>query len=154
MELPGDSAGFRHVSMILREEVAQLGNGAIAIVARDFQQDAGPAWAIGFQVELFIHHAGQLARASLNGFLQRIAGHVGFFGLQDRQPEPGIAIRIRAGASRDRDLADNARENLPALNIHGTLVPFNRRPMAMSTHIHSLQPDSEGPTAQEGEVDR
>jgi hypothetical protein len=96
VKLPGDGAGFRHIAVILREEISQLGNGAIAVVARDFHQYAGSSGPIGFQSEFFIHQAGQFSRAALNGFFQRIARHVGLFGLQDGQPETRITVRVGA----------------------------------------------------------
>ena len=91
LEHVGHAAGGAQVAAVLGEDVADLGDGAVAVVGRAFDQDGHPARAVALEGDLLVGGPLQLARALLDGALDVVGGHVHALGLVHRRAQAGVA---------------------------------------------------------------
>ena len=119
----------------MREEVADLGDGAVAVVGRALDQDRDAAGAVALEHELLVGGALELAGALLDGALDVVGGHVGALGLVDRGAQARVGVGVAAAdAGGDRHLADELGEELAALGVERALLVLDRVPLGMSGH--------------------
>ncbi len=132
---PRHTAVLTEISAVLREEVADLRSGPIAIVGEQLQHHRDPAGAVAFEAHLLVRHSGELAGAAMDGPLDVVGGHVGRLGGGDRGAQPGVAVRVAARfARRDRDLTDDLGEELAALGVGPPLLVLDRAPLVVARH--------------------
>jgi hypothetical protein len=74
-EHPRDTALLAHISTVLGERVADVADGAVAVVGGDIHQYGCAAGAVALEHDLFDHAAFQFARAPHDGFLDVVGGH-------------------------------------------------------------------------------
>ena len=74
-------------------------------------------------MHFFVAHAGLFARAAADGALDVFGGHVRGLGVGDDGAQARIHVGIAAaGARRDRQFLDEAREDLAALGVERALL--------------------------------
>src|SRR5215472_12540166 len=134
MEHVGDRSGCTQVSAVLREGVANLADGAVAVIGGDFYQDRNASWAIALKCDFFVGNARQLARTALDGALDVISRHV--FGLRCSYcgTQARVFVRIAAALRRHGDFFDHSGENLAPLGVERALLMLNCRPFGMAGH--------------------
>ena len=121
---------------MLGERVAQFADRAVLVVGEDVDDDRRAARPVGFVLRLFVRHARLFARPAANGALDVVGGHVVRLRVGDDPAQPGIHVGIAAaGAGGDRQLLDEAGENLPALGVEGALLVLDRGPLGMAGHV-------------------
>src|SRR5690606_9977560 len=105
------------------EQVAQLADGAVAVVGQRLDDDGRAAGAVALVRDLFVVDAFFLARAAPDGPLDVLVGHVHGLGVGDHGAQAGVARRVTAaGARGDRQFLDDAREDPAALGVERTLL--------------------------------
>ena len=134
-EHPGHAAGLAHVAVVLGHHVADLTDGAVAVVGGDVHEDGDAAGAVALQGELFIDDAGELAGAALDGALDVVGGHVLRLGGEHGAAQAGIGVGVAAaGAGGDGNFLDQAGEGFAALGVGGRLFMLDRGPFGVSRH--------------------
>jgi hypothetical protein len=134
LEHPGDAALFAHVSAVLGESVADIGDGAVAVVGGDVDQDGGAARPVAFEHDLFDLSAFQFAGAAHDGLLDVVGRHADRFGGQDGGAQARIPVGIAAAARGDHNFLDDARERFSALGVKCRLFVFNGGPFGVARH--------------------
>ena len=115
---------------MLGQQVTQLADGAVLVVREDVHDDRRAAGPVRFVLRLFIRHAGLFAGAAPDSALDVLGRHVLGLGVGDDGAQTGVHIGVAAaGASRDGELLDDAREDLPALGVERALLVLDRRPI-------------------------
>ena len=100
-----------------------------------FHQDGDSARTVALEDELLVGGALQLARALLDGALDVVGGHVHGLGLVHRGAQAGVRDGVTAAdTGRDRHLADDLGEDLPALGVERALLVLDGMPLGMSGH--------------------
>ena len=112
--------------------MANLADGAIAIVGGDHHQDGGAARAVAFKHDLVDLAAFELAGAAHDGLLDVVGRHADGLGGGDGRSQARIHIRIAAVSGGDHDLFNDARETLPALGVGGGFLVLDCRPFGMT----------------------
>ena len=131
---------------MLGEGVADLGDGAVAVVGRALDEDARPRPGRSPRGDLLVGGAFELARALLDGALDVVGGHVHALGLLHRGAQAGIRDRVAAAdAGGDGHLADDLGEDLPALGVERALLVLDGCPLGMSGHAKSPAVCGSGP---------
>src|SRR5512143_3335397 len=109
----------------MREGVAELGNGAVAVVC-----DALDHHGHAVRSKALIHHLLEgcrvlvLAGAAADGALDVVLGHVLRAGLVDGQTQAEVGIWVAAALSCSHDeLTREPGENGAALRVRSTLLP-------------------------------
>src|SRR6185312_10498719 len=134
-EHPGHTAGLAHVAVVLAHHVADLADGAVAVVGSDVHEDGNAAGAVAFERELFVDGAGELAGAALDGALDVVRGHVLGFGGEHGGAQTRVGFHVAAaGAGGDGNFLDQAGENLAAFGVGGRLFMLDRGPFTVSRH--------------------
>ena len=129
LEHVGDAAGGAQVAAVLGEDVADLGDGAVAVVGGALHQDGHAARAVTLEGDLLVGGPLQLARALLDGALDVVGGHVDALGLVHRRAQAGVGVGVAAAdARRDGHLADDLGEDLAALGVERALLVLDRVP--------------------------
>jgi hypothetical protein len=136
LELPGDAALFAHISAILGEGVADIGDGAIAVVSGDIDQDGGAARPVAFEHDLFDLTAFEFAGAAHDGLLDVVGRHTDRFGGQDGGAQARIPVGVPAAARGDHDFLDNARERFSTLGVKCRLFVLNGGPFRVARHVN------------------
>src|SRR5439155_4817858 len=96
------------------------------------------AWGVALVRDLLVRLAGQLAGALLHRALDVVLRHVDFFGGLDRRLEPHVALGVAAAVlGGDRDLAEDLREELAALDVGLALLALDLRPPGVPRHRRS-----------------
>ena len=120
---------------MLREDVADLGDGAVAVVGRALDKDGDAARAVALELEVLVGRALELARALLDGAGDVVRGHVRALGLVDCGPQAGVGVGIApADAGGDRHLTDDLGEELAPLGVEGALLVLDGVPFGVSGH--------------------
>ena len=112
--------------------MANLADGAIAIIGGDVDQHGRAARTVAFEHDLVDLAAFQFAGAAHDGFLDVVGGHADAFGRQDRRAQARIGVRIAAIARGDRNFLDDARETFSALGVESGLFVLDGRPLGMA----------------------
>ena len=131
-EHPGDAALLAHVSAVLGEDMADLADGAVAVVGSHIDQDGGAARPVAFEHHFLDLPAFQFARAAHDGLLDVVGRHADVFGGENRGAQARIAVGIAAVARGDRDFLDESREDFTALGVESRLLVLNCRPFGMA----------------------
>ena len=106
-----------------------IAHGPVLIVGQGLDQNRGAAGAVAFVDRLFEVLTVGATGALRDGALDVVLGHIGLLGLVDDQAQSRIRIDIAAAhARRGLQLADQLREDLPALGVECTLLAFDRGP--------------------------
>ena len=135
LEQVGDRTVGAEVAAVLRERVADIGDGARAIVRHAVDDHRGAVDAVALIADLFVVHAFEAAGAALDRALDRVLRHVLILRLVHRQAQSRIGRRIAAAESRrDGDFPDQPREDLAALRVRGRLLVLDVRPLAVAGH--------------------
>src|SRR5690606_10979046 len=93
------------------------------------------ARAVALVPDLLVRHALKVAGPALRRALDRVARHVRAEALVDGGAEPRVRRRVTAAEARGRrDLADQLREQLPALRVLRVLAVLDVRPFRMAGH--------------------
>ncbi len=136
LELPRDRARRAEVAAVLRELVANLGGGAVAVVGKrlDEHGDAvGPVPLVDDGVEA--RPVRVRARALRDRAVDVVLRHRVRARLLDRVLEREVRRRVGpALLRRDDDRARELREELAALGVGRALLVLDRRPLAMPGH--------------------
>src|SRR5205823_9700195 len=118
------------------EDVAHLGNGAIAVIGDRLDQDGDPARTIalvGDLVQLLCLLAA--AGGTLNGALNVFLGHIQRPRALDGEPQAEIGVRVATTfAGGDGDLARQLGEHLAALGVVNALLTLDLSPFAVAGH--------------------
>src|SRR4051812_15183100 len=114
--------------------MADLTDGAVAVVGGDFDQNSDAAWAVAFKRDLFVADAGKLAGAPLDGALDVIRRHV--LGLRGGHggTQTGILLRVASGFRGNSDFLDEAGEDLAAFGVESALLLVYFRPFTIAGH--------------------
>ena len=121
--------------MYFAEHVADLADRPVLVVGERLNQERHAAGTVAFVGDLFVGDARLFARAAANGALDVLARHVVRLGLGDDRPQARIHVRIAAAAAGgDGQFLDEAREDLAALGIGGTLLMLDCVPLGMARH--------------------
>ncbi len=128
-ELPRHRAGLGHCAAVLGNSVAHVGDGPVAVVGDDVDEDADAVRAIRLVDGFDQFTALQLARAALDGPVDVVLGHIGRAGIGHGQAQGGVAVHVAAALARSNgDLLGDARKLLAALGVAGRLLMFNGGP--------------------------
>src|SRR5690606_19715641 len=131
-----DGAVRAEVAAVLRERVTDVRDRAVSVVGEAIDHDGDAARAIAFVARLLVALAFELARPALDRALHVVLGHALRLRLLDRETKPRIRRGITAsGAGRDRDLADELREDLAALCVLRAFSESDVRPLAVTRHV-------------------
>ena len=115
-----------------------LADRPVLVVGQRLDDQRGAARTVRLVVDLFVGHARQLAGAALDGALDVVGRHVDRFRLRHHRTEPRITVDVApAGASRHRQLLDDAREDLPPLGVGRALLVLDGVPLGMAGHRRS-----------------
>jgi hypothetical protein len=107
---------------MLFEQVAQLANGAVLVVGERIDNERSATGPVALVLRLLVRHARLFARPAPNRALDILGRHVVLLGLGDDGSESRVAVGIApTGAGGNRQLLDNAGENLAALGVGRTL---------------------------------
>src|ERR1700732_4841324 len=141
VEHPRDCAGFGHVPAVLAETVANFANGSVAIVGVDIEQNRNATRSIAFERELFVGCTRQFSRATLNGPLDVVGGHILRFGSDNGAAQAGIRVRITAPVfCGNANFLDESGKNLAALSVkRALLVPSRWRSAPIPLCTRSAQ---------------
>ena len=135
LERPARGAGRAEDAVVLLEDLADLGHGAVAVVGHRLDEEERATGARALVDDLLVGRALELARAALDGALDRVAGHRLALGVADGLAEAWVAAGITAAhAGGDGDLLDKLREELPALGVEGALLVLDGGPLGMAAH--------------------
>src|SRR5690606_20746985 len=123
------------IAVVLGKRVAHLGHRTGAIVGQAVDHHRRAAGAVALVADLLVGRPLELTRATLDGPLDGVLGHVGVGRLVPRQPQPGVRFRVRATQfRRDGDLPDHPREDLAALRVGTLLLVLDIGPFGMTRH--------------------
>ena len=132
LEHPGDAALLAQVAAVFGEDMADLADGAVAVVGGHVDQHGGAARAVAFEHDFLDLPAFQFAGAAHDGLLDVVGRHADGFGGEDGGAQARIGVRIAAAAGGDRDFLDDARKTLSALGVQGRLLVLNGGPFGMA----------------------
>src|SRR5204863_6320404 len=135
LEQEGHRAVGSQIAAVLGKRVPDIGNGARPVVGETIDDHCGAVDAVALIADFLVVHSLLPARAALDSALDRVLRHVVVHRLVHREPQPGIARNIRgAELCRDRNLPDEAAENLAAFGIGRRLAVLDVRPLAVTGH--------------------
>ncbi len=136
LEHPGDRVRLAEVAAGAVEGVADLGAGAVAVVAHRLDQDRGAAGAVALVDDpLDRGRVGALAGAAVDRPLDVVLGHRVLLRLVDRERQRRIALGVAAALTRgDADRPRELREQLSPLRVGRSLLVLDRRPFRMAGH--------------------
>src|SRR6266853_2715066 len=119
----------------LGERVAHVGDRSNAIVGEAVDDHRGAVDTIAFIAYFVVVDAFELAGAALGGAIDGVLRHVVGRRLVHRESQPRVGRDIAAAElGRDRDLADEAGEDLAALGVGRSLLVLDVRPLAVAGH--------------------
>src|SRR5690606_15145866 len=134
-ELERDRAVGAEVPVVLGEGMADLGDGAGAVVGQAVDDHRGAAGAVAFVADFLVGRAVELTRATLDGAPDGVLGHVGVGRLVHGEPQPRVRLRVGPAPLRgDGQLPDDPRENLAALGVGPLLLVLDVGPFGMTRH--------------------
>ena len=111
------------------EQMADFAGRAVLVVREDLDDYGGAAGAVTLVLRFFVRHAGLFTRAAADGTLDVFGRHVRGFRVADDRAQARVHVRVTAaGACRDRQLLDDARENPAALGVERAFLVFDGRP--------------------------
>jgi hypothetical protein len=129
LEHPADRAGGSQVAVETGEDVADLACRTVAVVGHDlddYGHAARPKHLVG---EFLVVHAFEIARALLDGPVDRVVGHVHAASLLDRRAEPRIAVDVTATeARRDGELLEELGPQLRPSRVGSLLLVLDLGP--------------------------
>src|SRR5262249_41341788 len=137
VEQVGDRPRLAEVAAVLREQMPDVGPGAVAVVGDRLHEDRDPARSVSL-VEDALE---RLALAALAGSpgdraFDVVLRHRGFFGLPTRVLKRGVGARIAAAvARRDGDRPRELGELLAPARIDDSLLVLDARPLRVSGHV-------------------
>src|SRR5690606_30071977 len=135
LEEVGDGAARAEVAAVLREGVADVGDGAVGVVREALDEEGDAAGAVALVRHLLVVGAGDLARAALDGAFDVVLGHVLRLRLVHGEAEAGVHVRVAAAfAGGYHDVARDARPELRAPRVGDALLAFDLRPFIVSCH--------------------
>ena len=157
VEHPGDAVLGAEVAAVLAEHVPDLADGAVLVVGQRLDDQRRAARTVAFVGDLLVRDAGQLAGAALDRALDVVGRHVDRLRLGHDGAQPRVTVDVTAaGASRDRQFLDDAREDLAALGVGRPLLVLDCVPLGMAGHgSESLEkrenaPENDRPCYHEG----
>src|SRR5664279_1262693 len=137
-ELERDRPFGAEVAAVLAERMANLGDGANAVVGHAVDDDRRAADAVALVSDLLVVHPLEVARRLVDVLLDRVGRHVGSLGLLDGQAQARVHRQVAAALARGADdLADKARPHLAALLVLSTLAVLDVGPLGMTGHVVS-----------------
>src|SRR5262249_57060274 len=129
------AAARAEIAPVLGQHVADLADGAVLVVRQRLDVDRRSAGPVALVHHLFERGAVAASGALLDRALDRVLGHVRAPRLVDGQAQPRVRVGIAAAdPGRRADLADQLREDLPALRVRGALLALDRGPAGMAGH--------------------
>src|SRR5579872_887155 len=135
-ELPADRARLGHVAAVADEDVAYLGPRAVAVVGEALDDDGHAARGVALVRDLLVVHSLELARASLDGALDRVERHRGGTRLLEHRAERGIGIDVTAAFTGGHlQLPDHLGEDLGTRLVDRRLAVLGGRPLRMTRHL-------------------
>src|ERR1700682_1625336 len=130
-----DRAVGPEIAAVLGERVAHVGNRSNAIIGQAIDDHRGAVDAVAFIAHFIIVDAFELAGAALSGAIDGILRHVVGRSLVYRESQPRVGRDITATKlGRDRDLPDEASEDLAALGVGRGFLVLDIRPLAVAGH--------------------
>ncbi|MBA7622826.1 hypothetical protein ES703_30213 [subsurface metagenome] len=108
------------------EDVPDILQGAVAVVAERLYQDGDAVGAVAFEDHLDQDGAFGMAAATLDGALNVVQGHVVVASFLHHQPEPEVCLGVGACLSHRHDnLASQLGEELTAAVVSHPFFPLN-----------------------------
>ena len=134
-EQVGHRAAGAETPPALRERVADLRDGAVAIVGDTVHHHCGAAGTVALVAHFFegicAGFAGRAPDGPVHGVLRHVAGER----LVNRESETGIGAGVATAFTRgDGDFADELGEQLAAPGVLGLLAVLDVRPLGMACH--------------------
>jgi len=132
VEHPGDRADFAEVAAVFREQVADLADGAVAVIGGNLHDDRGATGAVALEGDFVDLAAFQLTGAAHDGAFDVVGRHRDRLGGGNGGAESGVAVGVAAAAGGDGDLLDETGEGFTALGVEGGLLMLDCRPFRVS----------------------
>src|SRR5438105_11039702 len=130
-----DRAVGPEIAAVLGERVAHVGDRSNAIVGKAVDDHRGAVDTIAFIAYFVVVDAFELAGAALGGAIDGVLRHVVGRCLIYGESQSRVGRDIAATEfGRDRDLADEAGEDLAALGVGRSLLVLDVRPLAVASH--------------------
>ena len=113
--------------------MADFADRPVLVVRQRVHEQRDAARTVALVPDLLVRDARLLARAAADSALDVLARHVVGLRLRDDRPEARVHIGITtAGACRDGQFLDEAREDLAALGVSSTLLVLDGVPLGMA----------------------
>src|SRR5690348_11866872 len=121
------------VAVVLRQQVANLADRAVLVVRENLDHQRHAARPVAFVGDFLVRDARFLTRPAADCTLDVLARHVVRLCLRDDGAQARVGPLVAAAvAGSDRQFLDDAREDLAALGIGGTLFMLDRVPLGMA----------------------
>ena len=139
LEHPGHAVLGAEVAPVLAEHVADLADGAVAVVGDRLDDHRGAAGAVALVGDFLVADARFLTRAATDRSRDVVVGHVRRLGIGDDGAEPRVHPGVAAAdAGGDGQFLDDAREDLAALGVEGALLVLDGVPLGMARHNRAI----------------
>ncbi len=102
LEQKRDRAVGPEVAAVFGERMADVGDGANAVVGQAIDDHRGAVDAVALVADFLVVDAFELAGAALDRALDRVLGHVVGRGLVDREPQPRVGRDVAAAHAAPR----------------------------------------------------
>ena len=135
LELEGHAAVTAHIAAKLGKRMAHVGHGAGFVVGQAIYHHCCTANAVTFVAAFFVVDAFQVARATVDGALNGVLGHVGVKALVYGQAQTRVGGDVStAHFGSDGDFLDHPGEDLAALGVRRGFFMLDIGPFAVSSH--------------------
>ncbi len=133
LELPGHRAGLGDRAAVLRQDRADLGAGAVAVVGEHLDEHGHAVRRVALVGDRLVDDALELAGAPLDGPLDGVERHRRVAGLLVHRAQRRVRVGVAAAlAGRHLDLADQLGEELAPGLVRRALLVLDRRPLGVT----------------------
>ena len=120
---------------MLAEKMADFADGPVLVVGERFDHQRHAAGPVALVGDLLVRDAGLFAGSAANRAVDVLPRHVVRLRFSDNRAEARVGIRIAATVTRsDRQLLDDAGEDLAPLGVGGTFLVLDCVPLGMAGH--------------------
>ena len=136
-KLVEDGGDVDESSAVFSEDGFDFGEGAVAVIGSDLDEDSEAAGAVG-GVEFLGEGGGGFVSGAFDGAFDIIIWHIGGLGFVDSESEGGVGGGIGAVSSGNGNHVADFGEDFAAFSVNDGLLSFSRRPFTMSCHKKSI----------------